>query len=104
MGPNPTKAAKAKEKAGAASATSSKKAAEQSKLIIEQAAADEATDSKRKLKRRDSDQQVKNIIYDNFKTLSDLEVYLQEVGGRCLYERLLHDRKAWKKGELEMGG
>eukprot|EP00972_Heterocapsa_arctica_P010385 1527394-Heterocapsa_arctica.AAC.1 len=106
MGPNvakPTKAAKAKEKARVATAAAKQNTAARSKLIIEQSAADEATESKRKLKKRDSEQQVKKILYDHFKTLSDEEVYLHEFEGKSLHERLLDDRRAWKKGELDMG-
>jgi hypothetical protein len=55
------------------------------------------------LKRRDSEQQVKQIIYDHFSDLSEEEVYMHEIGGKTLHDTLVADRGLWKKGELHMG-
>ena len=58
---------------------------------------------KRKLRRRDSDQAVKKILYDHFRCFSDEEMYLREVGGKTLYDRVRLDRERWRAGHIEMG-
>ena len=59
--------------------------------------------AKKRLRRRDTHGQVKNILYDNFRMFTEEEVYLREVNNTTLYELLMADRKRWKAGELEMG-
>jgi hypothetical protein len=95
--------AKAKAKARASSGAKASAVQEPPKPIIDQNDASDLPVPDRKLRRRDSDQQVKKILYDHFRDLSDEEVFLREVGSQCLHDRLVKDRMLWKKGDLEMG-
>jgi hypothetical protein len=94
-------AAKAKEKARAASAKSAKKEAEQAKRIIEGAELfiEVIFDQ---LKRRHSDKQVKKLIIEGAELIIELIMSDQQVK-KIIYERLLDDRRTWKQGELEVG-
>jgi hypothetical protein len=95
--------AKAKAKAKSVAKGLAEKKERETTQLIDKTDGDEMGDSKRKLRRRDSDQQIKKIVYDNFRGWSDEEIYLREVNGSALYDRLRIDRRKWKSGEIEMG-
>lgn len=48
-------------------------------------------------------QAVKKIEYDHFKDFTEEELFLREVAGCTLHERLVSDRKKWLKKEIPMG-
>ena len=98
-------AGKAKAKKGKAGASASGQAAAEMmpKSIFDQAHM-KLEKKNRSLKRRDSDQQVKKIIYDHYeKTMTHEEIYVIERNGQTMHDRLIQDRKRWKDGEIVMG-
>ncbi len=100
MSPKNKSTTKAKAKAVAKSLADKKDL--DTKQLIDKQDVDEDLPT-RKLRRRDSDPQVKKIVYDNFRGWSDDEIYLREVSKCTLYDRLVKDRHTWKSGEIEMG-
>ena len=72
-------------------------------IVVDKAHDEDDTKKKCNLKRRDSEQQIKQIRYDHLRNLSEEEFYMNEVQCKNLHDTLVEDRRLWKKGDLQMG-
>lgn len=102
------KASSAKSKAKAKAKTQAldkapKDSARAPASLIDKTEAEGEQPKPRKLRRRDTNQQVNKLVYDHFKDFGDEELHLREVNGKNLWDRLKEDRERWRKGEIEMG-
>ena len=95
-GPSAKSAAKAK-------AAPKPKASASKKLVDKTEAEDAVARSSSSKELNDPTPFIKKIIYDNFAGYSHFELYVKEVGGLCLWDTLVRDRKLRDQGKIVMG-